>query len=543
MRIALAQIDSHLGHFKGNCSKIIEYAKRAKALNSDVVVFPEASLFGYHPMDLLERESVVRAQLKYINEIHKKIPSGILVIFGAFTKNLSNKGKPYFNSAIALERSKKSWVCHKTLLPTYDVFDDARHIEPGDVSKNILSYKGKKILVTICEDIWAWADNGRKKETQYVKNPLKKIKRRSVDLVLNLSASPFFQNKMKHRKFVVSSTAKYFSAPMVYVNMVGGQDELIFDGSSFAIDKNGKIIAQNASFAEDLNIVDFFNQQKYKKKRNPPLLKVEKIRQALVLGIRDFVLKAAQESVHLGLSGGIDSAIVACLAVDALGVERVKAYAMPGPFSTDISLALAQELSQNLGVQCSEIPITGLYKQVIELVEKKIGVTHFGVMHENIQARLRSLILMAISNRNKSMLLNTSNKSELAAGYSTLYGDLAGGLAPIGDLLKRDIQALAKHYNKDRILIPEQIILRAPSAELRTNQKDQDTLPPYDDLDDSVVRLVEHMATPRTDVDKYLLKALMASEFKRWQAPPILKVSEHSFGQGRRMPIAHSGWY
>jgi NAD+ synthase (glutamine-hydrolysing) len=541
MRVALAQINSHLGCFSHNAEKIIDYIQKAKERRCDIVLFPEAALFGYHPMDLLTRASVVDEQLKYINKIHKSVPSGMAVIFGAFTKNPSPKGKPYFNTAIALVKNKKIWSCHKELLPTYDVFDDARHIEPGDVAKNIFNFKGKKILITVCEDIWAWPTLGQKRKSLYDTNPIKKIKPGKVDLILNLSASPFYADKVKRRHHVVKSTSQFLRAPMAYVNMVGAQDELIFDGGSFAIDKRGKVLAQSHQFVEDINVVDFsLNKGGIRVSATDPL---ESLRQALTLGIFDFVNKIGMPRVHLGLSGGVDSALVACLAVDALGPSRVSVYALPGPFSARKSEILAQKLADNLGISITTLPVTGAYKNITALLDKKIGKIKFGLRHENLQARLRAIYLMAASNQANSLLLNTSNKSELAVGYSTLYGDAAGGLAVIGDLLKSEVYALAKFYNSQREIIPNEILRRAPSAELRKNQKDQDTLPSYNLLDQSVVDIVEKSKSAKSPTDKFLLKMLMQSEFKRWQTPPILKVRENSFGQGRRMPIAHGGWY
>ncbi len=543
MRVALAQINSHLGQFQKNRQKILEYVERAVDRRVDVVVFPEASLFGYHPMDLLERAEIVDQQLRELELLHKQIPAGVLVLVGAFTKNPSAKGKPYFNSAVALERGKKPKYFNKELLPTYDVFDDARHIEPGDMANNVVKFKGQKILVTICEDIWAWPST-TKKSTQkaqsqksfYESNPIRDFKRGSVDLVVNLSASPFFGGKFKQRLEVTTATARHLAAPIVYVNMVGAQDELIFDGGSFALNARGQKLVHSMHFEEDLSVVDFALDKG--SGHVTEVKSIESVRQALVLGIRDFVHKVGLSKVHLGLSGGIDSAVVACLAVDALGPQNVDLFALPGPHSTKLSLDLARDLAKNLDVELHKIEFTAVYEKLAALIEAELGATAFGVMHENLQARLRGVILMAASNRSGSVLLNTTNKDELAAGYGTLYGDLCGGLSPIGDLLKGDVYALAELYNSERELIPRKIITRAPTAELRPNQKDQDTLPPYDDLDESVVRLIEKRGAARTPTDKWLLEALDKSEFKRWQAPPILKVREHSFGRGRRMPIA-----
>jgi NAD+ synthase (glutamine-hydrolysing) len=549
MRIALAQINPILGDFQGNSTKIIEFSRRALERRADMVLFPEATLFGYHPMDLLERPSIIEAELKVLQALIKKLPREIAVVFGAFTKNPRKQGKPYFNSAVVAYRGKIIFSCNKELLPTYDVFDDARYIEPGDMRNNVFKFKGKRILLTICEDIWAWpqrsprgsrsatASAGETVETYYPNNPLKKIRPGSVDFILNLSASPFFDEKFAKRKVVTAATAKYMRAPMVYVNMVGGQDELIFDGGSFAIDPKGKILSQSIFFSEDLNIVDLKTGEGGF--RNLEKNRSEVLRQALVLGLRDYVTKLGFSKVHLGLSGGIDSALVACLAVDALGPHNVKAFALPGPYSSSKSLEYAAKLAANLGIEIKTIPFGGVYDDLVRTIDKALGQQKFSLMHENLQARLRGILLMAVSNIENSLLINTTNKSELASGYGTLYGDLCGAIDPIGDLLKGEVVALSKLYNDEIEIIPHQIIERAPSAELRPNQKDQDSLPPYDNLDKAVVSIMEGGKKARTSAEQFLLKALMKSEFKRWQAPPVLKVRERSFGAGRRFPVVH----
>jgi NAD+ synthase (glutamine-hydrolysing) len=535
MRIALAQISSRMGDFATNRRKILEFTTRAFDRRCDLVVFPEAALFGYHPMDLLADPQLVAEQVKELNKISKLMPKGIVAVVGLFTKNPSTKGKHNFNSAAVLERGKKPQFFHKELLPTYDVFDDARHIESGDLKKNIVRIKDKKVFITICEDIWAWPIKGQKPETLYDENPIKKIRPGTVDLVLNLSASPYFDKKMARRLVVTRATAKYLRAPIVYVNRVGAQDELIFDGGSFALDKAGKVLAQCVQFHEDLNVVDFRSGEGGLRELSTE--RIENLRQALVMGIRDFVEKIGIQKVHLGLSGGIDSAVVACLAVDALGPNQVSCYAMPGPHSADISLTLAKKLSENIGAHFHQAPILDAYENIVAELDKSLGKIPFGLVHENLQARLRGMFLMAIANKENSLLLNTTNKTEMAAGYGTLYGDMCGGLSPIGDLLKSDVYELAKHYNVQHEVIPDKIITREPSAELRPNQRDQDTLPPYDELDKSVVRLVEQKLPPKSASDHFLAKALAKSEFKRWQSPPILKVREYSFGRGRRLPI------
>ncbi|HVK61963.1 MAG TPA: NAD+ synthase [Bdellovibrionales bacterium] len=539
MRVGLSQINATLGDFSGNREKIVQYIERAKAKHCDLVVFPELSLMGYLPNDLLERESIVDAQLKEFDKLVKQMPDGVAAIVGLITKTGKKKGKPYFNSAALIQKGKKPRFFNKELLPTYDVFDEARHIEKGSIAKGFFTFKGHRILMTICEDIWGWEIPEH--ATNYLENPLVALKKEKVDLVVNISASPFTRAKAKDRRSVVELTAKNFKAPMVYVNMVGGQDEVIFDGGSFAVDAKGKTLAQSIYFDEDLNIVDLKSREGGL--REKPDTEIEAIRRALVLGIRDYVKKTGFSKVHLGFSGGIDSAVVAALAVDALGPNKVVGITLPGPFNEERSKTLSEDLAKNLGVRVHNVQIESSYQEVLRSYQSTFGEFDFGLVHENLQSRLRGVILMAYSNKENSMVLTTGNKCEYATGYATLYGDMCGGLAPIADLLKGEVYALARHYNSERELIPNEIIERAPSAELRPGQKDQDSLPPYEDLDASVRRLVEKMKPARTETDRWLLPILMRTEFKRWQGAPILKISGHAFGRGRRMPVAHRALY
>lgn len=537
MRIAIAQINPILADFENNTEKILTFVRRARERHCDLVLFPESALFGYHPFDLLELPQLVKAQQKFIRRIAGGAPAGIGVLFGTITASGLKEGKPYYNSAVFLEKGKKPRYFHKELLPTGDVFDEGRFIECGRVADNVLKFKGKTVVVTICEDIWAWPDaSGR---SNYPGNPLKDLakKTKKVDVVLNLSASPYYPGKEKIRSSLVQRTAKLFRAPMIYCNMVGAQDEIIYDGQSFAMDARGRELARLMPFEEDIGVLDLEKMEGMKRPERIP--DIEKIRRALVLGIRDFCEKVGMKNVHLGLSGGIDSAVVACLAVDALGPGRVKGFGLPSGFNAPESLELASRLARNLGIPFQAIPIEGSFRALREVIDEAFGVREFGLVHENLQARIRGLLLMAYSNATGSMLLSTSNKSEAAAGFATLYGDMCGGLMPIGDLTKAQVYAIAGIYNQDRETIPRRIIDRAPSAELRLNQKDQDTLPPYDELDKAVDRLVVGGKVGRASADLWLLPALLKSEFKRWQAPPILKVSRHSFGRGRRWPVAH----
>ena len=536
MRIAVAQMNATLGDISANKNKIIDFIQRAHKMKAELIVFPESALLGYHPFDLLEIKDLVDSLEKAEKEIHKSLPSNCSVIFGTITKTKKKLGRPYYNSAVLLSPKTKPKYFHKQLLPTGDVFDEARFIEKGDLSKNYFTLKGKKFFLTICEDIWAWPD--KNKVSAYGRNPLTEIKKNKIDLVVNLSASPWFVEKEKLRNDVTTKTAKNFKAPILYVNLVGAQDEIIFDGHSFIMTPQGKRIFECQKFVEDLNVFDLKTKESWSSSFTRDS-EVEQLRKALVLGIKDFVSKTGMSQVHLGLSGGIDSAVVACLAVDALGPANVQVIAMPGPFSSPISLQLAEQLAKNLSVRSHTLSIGSTYDVAADVLKKTFGVKDFGLVHENLQARLRAIYLMGFSNLNNSMLLTTGNKSEYATGYSTMYGDMAGGLAPLGDLTKANVYKLAKHYNAQTEIIPQSIITREPSAELRPNQKDQDSLPPYDQLDEAVVNVVEKSKSPKNEVEKWLLQRLVKTEFKRWQSAPILKVTSHSFGRGRRWPLAH----
>ncbi|MFN7263159.1 MAG: NAD+ synthase [Pseudobdellovibrionaceae bacterium] len=535
MRIAVAQINTTLGSFKNNTDKILDYARQAQSKHCELVIFPESTIFGYHPFDLLERKDLVEKQLAELQRIQKQAPQGLAIVIGVITKNQKRKGRPYFNSAALIQKGKPLKLFHKELLPTGDVFDEMRFIESGDMSKNYFKYKGKTFFLTICEDIWAWEDS--KGKSIYQQNPLSKVRKQKVDCVLNLSASPFYPGKEFIRENLVKKTAQAFKAPMIYTNLVGAQDEIIFDGGSFALDKKGKKVMQSMFFSEDLNVLDLNSLEGGL--RPQKLSRSEKLRQALVLGLRDFCAKTGLDHIHLGLSGGVDSALVACLATEALGPPKVTAIALPTVFNSPSSLELAQKLAKNLKIDFQTVPIEETYQKLKELIDNSFSVKEFGLVHENLQARLRGLVLMAFSNLKNSLLLSTSNKSEYAAGYSTLYGDMCGGMAPIGDLTKNEVYSLCELYNSEMEIIPQEILTRAPSAELRPNQKDQDSLPEYFLLDESVVRLVERVEPLKSRTDQWLFPVLLRTEFKRWQAPPILKVSSHSFGRGRRWPIAH----
>ena len=559
MKIALAQINSHLGDFKSNREKILHYIKKANNQNCDLIVFPELSLFGYTNSDLMMYRQIVQKELRELKILHNQIPKNMTALIGAITINQNKKGKPYQNSALLLQYQKKIKVFPKTLLPSYDVFDENRHFEPESHPFHSFSLKSRRIALSICEDIWAWE---RKGLSNYSSNPFLSKKKKTnthasrpkpIDFFINMSASPFTKKKHALRDFYAKKTSNYFQSPFLFLNRVGGEDELIFDGRSFILDKKGQKLFKLSEFKEDFECINFGNFKKVKKPSSLPSFppsrpwiknKLEILWQALTLGLHDFVKKSGLKKVHLGLSGGIDSALVACLATESLGCENVTCIGLPSSFNSPESLSLAKELSSALKTNWHELSIDKIYKMSQKLCKVSFGDFPFGVVDENLQSRLRNLFLMAFGNKNSSLLLNATNKSEMAMGYGTLYGDLAGGLCVIGDLLKSEVFQLSKHYNKKKEKehgsspIPLRILKRPPSAELKPNQTDQKELKlPYSLLDKKIEKLILKKTLLLNKKDKKFTEKLLKSEFKRWQAPPILKVSERAFGKGRRMPI------
>lgn len=539
MRIALSQINSKLADFNYNKEKIIQEIQSLAEKKAELIVFPEAALFGYHPFDLLERKKLIKNQIHALKEILKHIPQNCYVLIGGFEPNSNKKGRPYFNSAFLCTHKKIVKVFRKELLPTGDVFDEARFIEKGDIKNNFFKIKNKTFYLTICEDIWAWG-NSDKEKSEYSSNPLLKVPQKKIDLIINMSASPFHLEKQKQRLFVTTKTAKLFKAPVLYVNLVGAQDEIIYDGRSFLIDKKGSVRFELSAFEEDQNVFNLNTFEVWSSRNSTKLSSTEILRKALILGIKDFTDKTGLKKIHLGLSGGIDSALVACLAVDAVGPQNVALFALPTVYNSTESYDVATQLAKNIGVSLQSIPIQPIFENIQKSLKEHLDIKQFSVVHENLQSRIRGLLMMAVSNHTGSLLLTTGNKTELACGYATLYGDMCGGLAPIGDLTKKQVYELCRSYNKEYEVIPTFIINRPPSAELRPNQKDQDSLPEYDVLDKAVTQLVEKKSSVTTKTEKWLYPVLMRNEFKRWQAPPVLKVTAHSFGRGRRYPIAHA---
>ncbi len=557
MKIALAQINPIIGNFEYNKNKILDFTLKALTLKADIVVFPELCLCGYPPMDLLYYDSFLDENLKYFRIVQQSIPDNIGVVIGYVNKNYSATGKRLVNAASLIYNKEVLLTQAKTLLPTYDVFDEARYFEPAKVH-SILEFKNERIGIAICEDIW-WEQKDST-NTQYLVDPVNILLDKGISLLLAPSASPYYSSKNKIRYELVSKIGCSSGVPVIYVNMAGGNDSLIFDGQSMVTSNNGELIRLGKQFKEDLIVIDtkeihnpkktiLFNTKIINsKEENYKLYEFNEgeVEKALILGLRDYLDKCGFKKVHLGLSGGIDSALVAVIAVKALGPDKVFALALPSEYSSKGSIDDAKNLSKNLGITLKTIPIKDLFSTFLESLNPLFKDTEEDVTEENLQARIRGTLLMAYSNKFNSLLLATGNKSELSTGYCTLYGDMNGGLSVIGDLLKTEVYALSKYINKDKEIIPNSTITKPPSAELRPDQKDVDSLPPYDILDRILYYyLIENLTINEIiakGCDKVLankiLKMVARSEYKRRQAAPVLKVSPRAYGTGRRIPIA-----
>lgn len=544
-RIVLSQINATVGDLDGNKQKILDSVRRAKNLDAKLVIFPELSITGYPPKDLLHRYDFLCKNREVVEEITKET-SGIALILGFVDYYKSEKSEetedissPFFNrklvlhnSACLIQNCKLLGKVYKVHLPNYDIFDEKRYFSPGRESP-LLQIEDVKIGINICEDIWF--ENG----------PFQEQVRKGAQIMVNISASPFYSGKRAIRKNIIASRAKKYDVPVLFVNMVGGQDELVFDGSSYVFNSNGALVEKGKSFEEDFIVIDSFDRSNIEFSEKP----MENVFDALVLGTRDYVKKNGFSKVVLGLSGGIDSALTAVIAREALGKENVIALLMPGPFSSEGSLIDAKKLSKNLGIEYREINIENIYKSYLNSLKGYFENKKMDVTEENIQARIRGNILMAFANKFNYIVLTTGNKSELAVGYSTLYGDMAGGLAVLSDVPKTMVYELSRYYNKrkEQEIIPDEIITKTPSAELRANQKDSDDLPPYDILD-RILELYIEMGLSTEDIinkgldKKYVLdvvRRINKNEFKRKQAPIGLKIKPKSFGSGRRMPITN----
>ena len=552
MKIAIAQLNPIIGDIVGNAQKIKQQAILASESQVDLMLTPELSLCGYPPKDLLLKESFIVQMQEQLIELAGEIPPQITVLVGVVTANAhaTKEGKkPLYNSMALLSEGKVQQIFHKRLLPTYDVFEEARYFSGGDRA-NYFELKNHKIGVTICEDLWTDEIFWGKKS--YEVNPVEALAELDVDLIVNLSASPFYVDKQKMRRGILTHLTKTYQKPIVYVNQVGSNDDLIFDGNSLAFNSQGELVLQGKAYEEDLIILDYDDRTgDFVSEKIGAISEVEEsqIYNALVLGVKDYARKCGFKQAILGLSGGIDSALVAAIAVSALGKENVFAVLMPSVYSSSHSVSDAEELVVNLGVQSRILPIEDTMKSFDRTLEPLFAETEFGVAEENIQSRIRGTLLMAIANKFGYLLLSTGNKSEMSVGYCTLYGDMNGGLAVIADVPKTKVFNICRWLNREQEVIPENIITKPPSAELKPDQVDQDSLPPYDVLDDILHRYVsQHQSLPEIaeaghdlkTIDR-IVRLVARAEFKRKQAPPGLKVTDRAFGTGWKMPIA-SKW-
>jgi NAD+ synthase (glutamine-hydrolysing) len=566
MKIALAQQNYHIGNFEDNTRKILSAIDEAKKQQADIVVFSELSICGYPPRDFVEFNDFINKCYEAIETIMAHTHD-VAVIVGSPERNQVKEGKDLFNAAWFLYKNKVHGVAHKTLLPTYDVFDEYRYFEPA-YNWNVIEFKGKKIALTICEDLWNINDN-----PLYRLCPMDQLIGQQPDLMINISASPFDYDHDEDRKEVIRANVLKYKLPMFYCNAVGSQTEVVFDGGSIVYDITGQLVKELKYFEEDFQVIDMEfsgaggetdwkqtekikemdKEMRVSKIADPNKIieylvaehNIEQIHKALLLGIRDYFKKMGFRKAIIGSSGGIDSAVVLALACEALGSDNVRAVLMPSLYSTSHSVSDAEQLSKNLGNPYDIIPIKDVYDAFLKTLKPVFRDLPFSIAEENIQSRTRGNLLMALANKFGYILLNTSNKSELATGYGTLYGDMAGGLGVLGDVYKMQVYALAKYINKQRVIIPGNILTKAPSAELRPDQKDSDSLPDYPVLDKILYQYIERRQGPREiismGIDEALvgrvLKLVNTNEYKRNQFCPIIRVSSKAFGVGRRVPI------
>ncbi|MGH9657102.1 MAG: NAD+ synthase [Bryobacteraceae bacterium] len=542
MKIALGQINTTVGDLEGNAARMVAAAEEAAARGAGLIAFPELSLTGYPPRDLVEKPSFLdRTEAGLDRLAALNLP--IAVLCGYPGRSARGDGKRITNSAALIEGGRVVFRQHKVLLPTYDVFDEARYFLPGD-AQTLLPLAGRRLAVTICED--AWNDKQYWERRQYARDPVDELIRAGGDLLVSINASPYHMGKRALRREIFSATARRHNVPAVYVNQVGGNDSLVFDGSSFVVDGAGNLAATASSFAEDLVV---FDTETGRGDRHESLAdECEAAYEALVLGTRDYIRKCGFSRVLVGLSGGIDSSLTAAVAVDAVGPENVVGVSMPGPFSSAGSGDDARALAASLGIRFEVAPISGVYDRFLGVLDPIFGGSGRDVTEENLQARLRGVTLMALSNKWSALVLTTGNKSELAVGYCTLYGDMCGGLAVISDVPKTLVYSLARVANRRHAgAIPEAVFTKPPSAELRENQKDSDSLPDYDVLDPILRAYVEECRSPGEiaalldqplELVRSIARKVDLAEYKRQQAAPGLKVTTKAFGIGRRFPIA-----
>ena len=549
MKIAIAQLNPTIGNLTGNAQEILNAAKKAADLGARLMLTPELSLCGYPPRDLLLMPSFVESMATILDKLAQDLPPNLAVLVGTVVPNPKASitgGKPLFNSMALLENGKVQQIFYKRLLPTYDVFDEDRYFEPG-LEPNHFNLDNLRIGVTICEDLWNDEEFWGKRT--YAVNPIADLANLSVDFIVNVSASPYSVGKPDLRESMLRHSAVRYRLPIIYANQVGGNDDLIFDGNSFSLNRQGELVCSLASFATDLTVLEFDEQQRDLSPgsvASKPENSDEEIWKALVLGVRDYAQKCGFSKVLLGLSGGIDSSLVAAIAAEALGAENVLGVLMPSPYSSDHSVKDALALASNLGMKTHTLPIGNLMQAYDESLASIFAGTEFGIAEENIQSRIRGNLLMAIANKFGHLLLSTGNKSEMAVGYCTLYGDMNGGLAAIADVPKTRVYSICEWLNRQGEIIPNNVISKAPSAELKPGQVDQDSLPAYEILDDILERFIHDRQSiseivaaghDRTVVEK-VVKLVVRAEFKRRQAPPGLKITDRAFGTGWRMPIA-----
>ena len=544
MRIALAQINTTVGDLAGNVDGMVRAARQAAEARADVVVFPELSVTGYPPRDLVEKPSFVeRSEQELLRLAAETAPLDLAVVAGYVGASESGTGKRAANRAAVLRGGSILFRQTKMLLPTYDVFDEARYFVPAE-AQSLLLLDGRKIALTICED--AWNDKQFWERPLYRRDPVQELAHTGGELLISINASPYHMGKRALRREIFEATARRHNMPVVYVNQVGGDDQLVFDGSSFAMDRTGRIAASAASFAEDLVMFDSDSGWGEHHQSLPD--ECQAVYEALVLGTRDYIQKCGFRQVLIGLSGGIDSSLTAAVAADALGASNVTGVGMPGPFSSEGSIRDARALAENLGLRFELAPITPEYEEFVKVLAPLFAAAPRDVTEENLQARLRGVTLMALSNKWGAMVLTTGNKSELAVGYCTLYGDMCGGLAVISDVPKTLVYSLARVANlRHPGAIPESVFEKPPSAELRPDQKDTDSLPPYEILDQILRAYVEDDRAPRQIAQELdlpletvadVVNKVDRNEYKRQQAAPGLKVTSKAFGIGRRFPIA-----
>ena len=548
MKVALAQLNYLIGDFEGNLSKMAETVSNASSSGADLVVFSELSICGYPPLDLLERREFIQVCLESVEKLALTTDSSTGILVGGPEFNPHKDGKQLFNSAFFLHEGKIKQVFRKSLLPTYDIFDEYRYFEPNR-QFNLLEFKGRKLAVTICEDLWDEQpfDNEFSRSRLYTSNPMEELYSLGPDVIINMAASPFSHRKMETKQQIFTGKATRYSLPVLYCNQVGGQTELIFEGGSLAINPAGHVSARLPYFREDLLVCDLdelLGSEPAPASGDLPG-RIESIADALTCGIRDYFGKLNFRTATLGLSGGIDSAVTLALATRALGPDNLHVLLMPSQYSSDHSVNDSVQMADTLGVRYNILPIEKLFNQFRESLDPLFRDLSEDITEENIQARIRSILLMALSNKFGNILLNTSNKSETAVGYGTLYGDMSGGLSVLGDVYKTDVYLLAEYLNREREVIPGNIITKAPSAELKPDQKDLDSLPPYEVLDQILEAYIERQLPPASleamGFDRQLviriIRLVNQNEYKRYQTPPILRISSKAFGIGRRLPL------